>query len=145
MCFILLGSFRRYNTLLAAVHSKHLLRRRYRTSPLPPLTRLRKAAVGAEDEQLDVLVHQLLERGVGVRAVDDRALVLLVVASLRVPTSSTRGVRAWVRQEMLDGVVLKSGRYYKFITATIAVVPSRRDLICPTTLLLSSPLITAAP
>lgn len=46
------------------------------------LTRLGEAAVGAEDEEFHVFVHQLLEGGVCVRAVHDSALVFLVVAGL---------------------------------------------------------------
>lgn len=54
------------------------------------LTRLREAAVGAEDEQLDVLVHQLLQGGVGVRAIHDRTLILLVVAGLPTHTHTRK-------------------------------------------------------
>lgn len=52
------------------------------------LTGLGELAVRAEDEEFDVLVHELLEGGVGVGAVNDRAFVLLVVASLRATTNS---------------------------------------------------------
>lgn len=46
------------------------------------LTGLRKTAVGAEHEVLNILVHQLLENGVSVSTVHDRTLVLFIVARL---------------------------------------------------------------
>lgn len=46
------------------------------------LTALGKTTVGAEHEELNILVHQLLQNGVCVSTVHNRTLVLFVVTRL---------------------------------------------------------------